>query len=84
MLISATEARKNFFELLNRVIYGGEEIYITKSGAKTLVRIEKVDTKNEGLMSFAGFLSDKDAKLMKREIKKSRIVEKRKTENFKG
>lgn len=82
MLISATEARNNFFELLNRVLYGGEEIFVTKSGAKSYVRMEKVDSKEASIMDFAGIISDKDAKLMKDAIAEARKVKKRKVKKF--
>lgn len=81
-LITATEARKNFFSILNRVLYGNEEIFVTKSGTNSYVRLEKIDPEEGSLMSFAGTISDKDAKLMKAAIKKARRVKKRKVKSF--
>lgn len=82
MLISATEARKNFFEILNRVLYGGEEIYVTKSGANSYVRMERVKYEEASIMDFAGIISDKDAKLMKDAVAKARKYPKRKVKSF--
>jgi antitoxin (DNA-binding transcriptional repressor) of toxin-antitoxin stability system len=82
MLISATDARKNFFELLNRVLYGNEEIFVTKSGSKSYVRLEKVESTEASIMDFAGTISDKDAKLMKDAIAKARKYPKRKVKSF--
>ncbi len=45
-LISATQARNKFAEIVNRVIYKGEEFLVQKRG-KTVVKIVPVDSKSE-------------------------------------
>lgn len=40
-LINATEARKNFFSILDEVFYGGKEVII-KKGGKVKVRVTSV------------------------------------------
>jgi len=45
-VISATEARNNFFEMLNSVIYKGEEFIVEKDG-KPAVKVSPVITKRD-------------------------------------
>lgn len=81
-VIPATEARGKFFHLLNRVLYGGETIYITKTGADTVAKVESVPNSHRVLTDLAGSLSEKDAQLMKEAILKSRFYPKRKIKVF--
>lgn len=55
-VISATEARNNFFELLNSVIYKGEEVVIEKKDAgRVRIVAEKKPTKKETHKILADF-----------------------------
>lgn len=45
-IISATEARNNFFEMLNSVIYKGEEFIVEKDG-KPAVRVSSAVSKRD-------------------------------------
>ena len=47
MVIPATEARNNFFDILNRVLYGNEVIYITKAGTKAMAKMTKYPLTNK-------------------------------------
>lgn len=82
MVISATAARNNFFDILNRVLYGNEVIYIAKVGTKAMVRLEKNPSTEEILDSLAGSISEEDAEIMTKAIKKARSYPKRKVLNF--
>lgn len=82
IVIPATEARNNFFDILNRVLYGNEVVYIGKVGTKAMVRLEKSPSTEEILDSLAGSITDEDAEIMTKAIKKSRSYPKRKVLNF--
>jgi len=82
MVIPATEARNNFFDILNRVLYGNEVIYIAKVGTKAMVRLEKNPSTEEILDSLAGSISEEDAEIMTNAIKKTRSYPKRKVLSF--
>lgn len=82
MVISATKARNNFFDILNRVLYGNEVIYIAKVGTKAMVRLEKNPSTEEILDSLAGSISEEDAEIMTKAIKKARSYPQRKVLNF--
>ena len=82
MVIPATEARNNFFDILNRVLYGNEVIYIAKVGTKAMVRLEKNPSTEEILDSLAGSITDEDAEIMTKAIKKTRSYPKRKVLSF--
>lgn len=82
MVIPATEARNNFFDILNRVLYGNEVIYIAKVGTKAMVRLEKNPSTEEILDSLAGSISEEDAEIMTNAIKKARSYPKRKVLSF--
>jgi len=45
-VISATEARNNFFEMLNSVIYKGEEFIVEKDG-KPAVKVSSAASKRD-------------------------------------
>ncbi len=70
-MMNATQARSQFFELLNRVLYGGETVYISKAGAKDVVEIKRV-AKPKTLKDFTGIISEEDARLMKEAIAEAR------------
>jgi len=77
-IITATKARESFFEILNRVLYGKETIFITKAGAdKNVVKLERVPESRSILNKLAGSISDADAKTMLTSISKSRKTAKR-------
>lgn len=82
LVIPATVARSEFFNILNRVLYGGETVYIAKVGTKDMVRMEKSPSTEEILDSLAGCMSDKDADVMLKTIKKARSYPKRKVLSF--
>lgn len=67
-VFSATETRANFFDVLNRVLYANEKVFVRKSGADHMVRMERVPMSEEALSRLAGRISDKDAKVMKKTI----------------
>lgn len=46
-IVSATVARNNFFDILNRVLYGNEVIYITKAGTKARAKMSKYPATNK-------------------------------------
>lgn len=56
-IVSATEARKNFFDILNAVIFKGEEFTITKAdaGSVRIVRDRKKPTPEEIEKTLAEF-----------------------------
>lgn len=72
LIYSATEARSNFFDILNLVYSGKNEIIITKD-RKPVVRLikEKTNTmkKKNNLISFAGIMSKKEANVFYEAIK---------------
>jgi len=82
MVIPATEARNNFFDILNRVLYGNEVIYIAKVGTKAMVRLEKNPSTEEILDSLAGCWSEKDADMVTKAINKVKSYPKRKVLSF--
>lgn len=82
MIIPATEARNNFFDILNRVLYGNEVIFIAKVGTKAMVRLEKNPSTEEILDSLAGCWSEKKADRITKAIKKARSYPKRKVLSF--
>jgi len=82
MIIPATEARNNFFDILNRVIYDEETIYISKAGTKTMAKIESAPEVMKILDSLAGCWSEKDAESVTKAIKKTRSYPKRKVLSF--
>lgn len=56
--ITATKARENFADLINRVMYGGEEFIIKKQGkpAAVLTKVDKVQKKQAKKTSGLEFL----------------------------
>lgn len=82
LIISATAARNNFFDILNRVIYGEETIYISKAGTKTMAKIESAPETMKILDSLAGCWSEKEAGMVTKAIKKARSYPKRKVLSF--
>lgn len=72
MVIPATEARNNFFDILNRVLYGEEVVLISKAGTDTLAKIESVPDSVKVLSRLFGSLSNKDAATMKTAVKAMR------------
>ena len=71
-VFTATSARSDFFNILNRVLFGGETVYIKKEGADSLVKIESVSKTESILDELAGSISDTDAKKMKEAIAEPR------------
>lgn len=69
---AATEARENFFNILNRILYGRETIYIKKTGVDSIIKLELTTNSRKVLKSLAGSISKKDADLMKNAIKNSK------------
>lgn len=56
-LISSTDARESFAEIINRVFYSGEEFIVQKRG-KPVIKIVKVaKSEKQGRMNAAEFLS---------------------------
>jgi len=81
-VIPATVARNNFFDILNRVLYGNEVIYITKTGSKTVAKIEGAPDPMKILKKLAGSWSDEDADMVMKAIAKARSYPKRKVLPF--
>lgn len=81
-IISATEARNNFFHLLSRVLYGGETIFISKEGADNLAKIESVPVADKTLKELAGSISVKDARAMKKAVAATRTYPRRRMISF--
>ena len=79
IIITATEARTNFFDLLNRVLYAGETVFISKAGVDTIAKVERVDNSVSILAKLAGSVSESDAESMKKTIAKARKYSKRPT-----
>ena len=77
--ITATEARTNFFDLLNRVLYAGETVFISKAGVDTVAKVERIDNGASILAKLAGSISESDAGSMKKAIAKVRKYSKRPT-----
>lgn len=79
-VVTATNARTNLFEIINKVYFGGEEIVITKND-KPVVRISKEDeAERKGhLMNLAGSLSPEEADTIKSTIKELKRLPARKT-----
>ena len=74
IIITATEARTNFFDLLNRVLYAGETVFISKAGVDTIAKVERVDNSVSILAKLAGSVSESDAESMKKTIEKVDFV----------
>ena len=72
--VSALEARRNFGELLNRILYRREEIFIERKGRALakIVPIEKAANK-KSILSYAGIWKTPDVGAVKRAIKKDRL-----------
>ena len=81
-ILTATKARNDFFNILNRVIFGNEAVYVKKEGADSLVKIERVSKTESILDELAGCISDTDAKKMKDAIAEARTYPKRKLHSF--
>ncbi|PIR43331.1 hypothetical protein COV24_03335 [candidate division WWE3 bacterium CG10_big_fil_rev_8_21_14_0_10_32_10] len=81
-IYTATEARKNFFDILNRVLYGNERMFIKKSGSEDLIKIERSDNSLKSLKKLAGSISKKDARIMKEVVKDSRKAFSRQIKSF--
>lgn len=77
--VTATEARTNFFDLLNRVLYAGETVFISKAGVDTFAKVERVANGASILAKLAGSISESDASSMKKAIAKARKYSKRPT-----
>ena len=69
MVIPATEARNNFFDILNRVLYGNEVIYITKAGTKAMAKM----TKYPSIKKILDNLSEKTRTKGKNSLKRGKI-----------
>lgn len=82
VIINSTEARKNFFDLLNRVLYGDEDVYIKKAGSDYVVKLEKVKKSKPTLSELAGSLSKKDAEPIRTAIEAARDRKKRVVRSF--
>lgn len=70
-VLNATEARKNFFNLLNRAIYGHEAVYISKAGADKLVKLEATSPGRRTLRKLAGEMTEKDADTILHAVERS-------------
>lgn len=68
LTVTATEARNDLFKLLNRVIYKGETVYITKAGTESMIKVTSVPASSVTLSKLAGSISNKDASVMKTAI----------------
>lgn len=74
-IVSALEAQKNFGEILNRILYKGEEILVERKGkliAKIVPVKEKKLTKKD-ILSYAGIWNTKDISIMRKAIRKARL-----------
>jgi|GEM_PF-6174282 prevent-host-death family protein len=82
LVLNATNARANFFDILNRVIYGGETIYVTKAGTDEMVKLETVSNSKKALGELAGSWSKKEADGMMKAVETTRSYPKRKVLSF--
>jgi hypothetical protein len=69
-VINATKARSEFFELLNRVLYGNERVLISKAGSKDMVELRRVEPKT--IDDLAGVFTKEDANIIEETIKADR------------
>ena len=76
-VVTATSARANFFNLLNRVLYGNEDVYIKKAGVDVMIKLEVVTNSRTTLSSLAGSLSKKDSATMLDSIINARKIKPR-------
>lgn len=83
IVIPATKARSDFFNLLNRVLYSGDTIFISKSGTDSMAKIESVPDTKTILSRLAGSISVKDADIMEKSIYSARARHTRKIIPFK-
>lgn len=83
IVISATKARSDFFNLLNRVLYSGDTIFISKSGTDSMAKIESVPDTKTMLSKLAGSISAKDADTIEKSIYSARPRRTRKIISFK-
>jgi len=81
-VISATVARNNFFDILNRVIYGEEVVLVSKAGTEKLVKIETLPDSGKVLKRLFGSLSVRDARTMKAASGEMRTSSWRKIKSF--
>lgn len=82
MIIPATEARNNFFDILNRVLYGEEVVLISKAGTNTLAKMESVPDSLKILNRLAGSISSEDVKIMKKAVRDMRKMPARRIKSF--
>ena len=80
---TATEARKNFFDIVNNVLYNNEDYYITKAGVKAvMVKVSRVVDPREEFLSLAGSISNIDANKIKSTVKTTKGYKSRKINEF--
>lgn len=82
--VSAYKARTNFGEIMNEVHYKGGEFVVERRG-KPMVKIFPAKVTEEAkkkFLSFAGILTDEDAKIMKKVIAETRKDSGRKIKNL--
>lgn len=77
--VSIAEAKTHFSELINKVVYGHEEVVITKRG-KPVAVISTPTEKGRGLADVRGWLDEKDPYFKELET----IVEKRRTHGLRA
>lgn len=77
--VSIAEAKTHFSELINKVVYGHEEVVITKRG-KPVAVISTPAEKGRGLAYVRGWLDEKDPYFKELE----NIVEKRRTHGMRA
>lgn len=80
--ISATEARNNFFTILNKVLFGNETVLISKAGSDVLVKIERAADGREILRELAGSIANAEAEKMEDSIMAARLRETRDLPSF--
>lgn len=73
--VSALEVRKNLGEILNRILYRGEEIIVERKGRPVakIVPVGEMGLPKKDILAYSGIWNTKDVKTIKKAIKKARV-----------
>lgn len=70
---TATEARKDFFDIFAAVYYGNKTIRVIKNKKMAIKIVRDEVPKKKNIMDFAGWMDNKTYKIMKQVIKKRKL-----------